>query len=549
MKRRMFLWLLTALASASGTTGAAAEPSPAARSRVEIRDGWYYLDGRKVFVNALGYETGARPGQHPYEQRVTQLALLRSDLAAIKAAGFNAIRTWLELREEELAVVRESGLLVVFGIWVPPGEDFSDPRVVARDEALVRRVLSYSRRYDNIITYLIMNEPMPEHVRRVGARATVELWTRLRDIIHAEHPGVPVTITGNAAIGAWVDMNLFDVYAYNVYDYEDGTNYTHRFANGNRALAELNAKGKPLVITEFGRSVSRSGGDQYGGNTLRQQMDAVLRDYRGLLDAGAAGACPFYFADGWWKGGAPAVHDDTPEEWFGFWGYADPKDALGYPRPVWHALEVYNKAIVASPRNGVFYQDEVPLEVFLQDDVARLRVIDRDRIIFEKAGLPNGYFAATLSFAGGPLADRELVLEFYDAAGKLLKLETLVILTGKEPIVWPTLELRTASRDLAEGGDVAIDVTLKNDTVFSLGSELRYVFAPHLGWERGERHRAAIDPQKHQQQLHEQYRVPGASQVLGLYAGADVSYGKFVRTICAQQFLYRGAWAEAMRLR
>jgi hypothetical protein len=540
-------------AAASGGAGPAqAEAQPASsggKSRVEIRDGWYYVDGRKGFVNALGYEVGARPGQHPYEHRVSDVARLRADLALIKAAGFNAIRTWSELDQDELSVVRESGLLIVFGIWVPPGEDFSDPRVVARDEALVRRVLSYSKRFDNIVTYLIMNEPMPEHIRRVGARATVALWTRLRDIIHAEHPGIPVTITGNAAIGAWVDMNLFDVYAYNAYDYDDGTNYTHRFANGNRFLAEWNAQGKPLVITEFGRSVSRSGGDHYGANTLRQQAEDVLQDYRELLDAGAAGACPFYFADGWWKSGAPAVHDDLPEEWFGFRGYADLADGEGYPRPVWHALAAYNEALVTSPRNGVFYQNQVPLEVFLQDDVARLRVIDRDRVIFERTGLARGSFSGTLSFAGEPLTDRELVLEFSDAAGKLLKLETLVILTGKDPVVWPTLELRTASRDLALERDVAIDVTLKNETAFTLGSELRYVFAPHVGWERGEKRRAVLDPGKREQKVHDVYRVPEASPVLGLYAGVDVSYGKFATTIYAQRFVYRGNWADAIRLR
>jgi hypothetical protein len=27
-------------------------------------------------------------------------------------------------------------------------------------------------------------------------------------------------------------MNLFDVYAYNAYDYDDGANYTHGYANG-----------------------------------------------------------------------------------------------------------------------------------------------------------------------------------------------------------------------------------------------------------------------------------------------------------------------------
>ncbi len=561
MNRRLILAALTALVAAGGPSCASpraaegsaiatAQPAPkAAPSRLEIRDGWYYLDGRKIFVNALGYEIGARPGQDPYQHRVPELQRLRADLALIKAAGFNAIRTWSELGEDELEVVRESGLLIVFGIWVRPGDDFGDPQVIARAEALVRRVLSYSRRFDNIVTYLIMNEPMPEHVRRVGAQATVELWTKLRDIIHEQHPGIPVTITGNAAIGAFVDMNLFDVYAFNVYDYDDGTSYTHRFANGNRSLAELNGRGKPLVITEFGRSVSRSGGDHYGGLTLRQQSDELLRDYRGLLDSGASGACPFYYADGWWKSGAPAVHDDMPEEWFGFWGYADGKDTVGYPRPVWHALTTYNKALVVSPRNGIFYQNQVPIEVFPQDDVVRLRVVDRDRVVFESASLPKGYFAGELSFAGEGLADRELVFEFYDAAGRLLKLETLVILTGKDPLVWPTLELRTAARELAQDRELAIDVTLKNDSALTLGSELRYVFAPHQGWARGEKRRAAIDPAQKQQVIHDVYRVPDASPVLGLYAGADVRYGKFVSTIYDQKFVYRGTWADPIRLR
>ncbi len=350
MRRKLILSAMTALLCAVGSLPASAEPAPAPPTRhLEIRDGWYFVDGRKVFVNALGYEIGARPGQHPYQHRVKDLALLRADLAVIKAAGFNAIRTWSQLEEDELEVVRDSGLMVVFGIWVPPDEDFADPKVVARDEQLVRRVLSYSKRFDNIVTYLIMNEPMPEHMRRVGGRATAELWKRLRDVIHAEHPGVPVTISGNAAIVAFLDMNLFDVYAYNDYDYDDGMSFTHGYADGLRALVERNAQGKPLLVTEFGYSVSRAGGDHYGGNTLRQQSDGVLRNYRGLLDAGAAGACPFYYADGWWKGGAPAVHDDTPEEWFGFWGYADLHDTVGHPRPVWYALTTYNEALVASP--------------------------------------------------------------------------------------------------------------------------------------------------------------------------------------------------------
>jgi hypothetical protein len=283
---RKLLWLALFTALLAGITGAAPN------TRIEIKDGWYFIDGRKFFINAMGYEIGARPGQHPYLNREPEPARMDRDLQLIKKAGYNAIRTWSELFETELKVVQKSGMKIIFGLWVKPDVDFADSTVVAGEMANVKRVLAYSRNYDCIITYLIMNEPMPQHIQKVGAQATVDLWKKIRDLIHHEHRGVPVTISGNSAITEFVDMNVFDVYAYNAYDY-DGFNSTLGYANAARSLADQNAQGKPLILTEFGLSVSREGQRRYGGNTLAQQMNALPRYYRDLLDAGAAGACPF----------------------------------------------------------------------------------------------------------------------------------------------------------------------------------------------------------------------------------------------------------------
>jgi hypothetical protein len=226
---------------------------PSSVSSLEIKDGWYFIDGQKFFVNALGYEIGARPGQNPYVKRTSEPGRVKNDMDVIKEAGFNAIRTWSELSEQELKMVQASGLKVVFGIGIHPEKDFSDPEIVDGYLDIVRNVLAYSRNYDCIITYIIMNEPMPEHIRKVGAQATVDLWKKIRDLIHQAHPGIPVTISGNSAITEFVDI---DVYGYNAYDY-DGFNYTHGFANASRILPEMNGQGKPLLLTEFGLSVSR----------------------------------------------------------------------------------------------------------------------------------------------------------------------------------------------------------------------------------------------------------------------------------------------------
>lgn len=537
-----------------GVTGAfsyaaQAESRGTSKNRLEIRDGWYHLNGQKFFVNALGYEIGARPGQHPYVERHSEPERVKNDLEVIKQGGFNAIRTWSELSEEELQMVQASGLKVVFGIGIQPDRDFSDPEVVEDYLKIVKDVLAYSKDYDCIITYLIMNEPMPQHIQKVGAQATVDLWTQIRDLIHREHPGIPVTISGNSAITEFVDMNVFDVYAYNAYDY-DGFNYTHGYANASRILPQMNGQGKPLLLTEFGMSVSRQAGEaRYGGNTLMEQMRVLPWYYRQLLDAGATGACPFYYADGWWKGGEPGNHNDTPEEWFGFWGYRDREDTVGYPRPVWHAMRQYNNALICSPKNQTSYRDQVPLEMFLQPAVKSVRVIYHDSIVYSRDDISNNYLKDSISFAGQGLRDRELVFEFYDKDQELLKLESIIILTSNKEVEWPKVTIATEMQNLEDSPQVTVELQLENGSVFTLANEVRYLFTTHVGWSRGEQRRWTIDPALQDQTTTDSYTFPEESPLLGLYVGTEISHGKFVKTIHDQHLVYRGTWADPIRLK
>ena len=36
------------------------------KTKIELKDNWYCLNGQRFFIKAIGYEIGARPGQHPY---------------------------------------------------------------------------------------------------------------------------------------------------------------------------------------------------------------------------------------------------------------------------------------------------------------------------------------------------------------------------------------------------------------------------------------------------------------------------------------------------
>jgi hypothetical protein len=358
-----------------------------------------------------------------------------------------------------------------------------------------------------------------------------------------------VTISGNSAITEWVDLNLFDVYGRNAYDYKEGANFTHGYAAAQRAISDSLGQGKPSLLTEFGRSVSRHGSSFYGGNTLQEQADAMVKYYRDILDSGATGLCPFYFADGWWKSGAPTLHNDEAEEWFGLLGFRDLRDATGYPRPAWHALKQYNQALITSPKNQTFYQNEVPLELFCQPGVKKVRVVQLDRILLEGVPDTRGHFQARLTFPGEDLKDRELVFEAYDAQGNLLKIECLIVLTGKDPIHWPTLQLSTPITNLEGLQEVPVSIQLTPKAPFSLGEEVRYAFSHHRGWDRAEPRTRKVTPGSKEQGFTDVYRLPEGCPMLAVYAGVDVRFGKFTKTIGAHRYLYPGSWADPIRIK
>ena len=79
-------------------TGDATTKGTATPRRVEIRDGWFYVDGERFLIKGVGYSP-ARPGKLPWQERAP-LALVDQDFAQIHEAGFNTIRTWTPLTPE-----------------------------------------------------------------------------------------------------------------------------------------------------------------------------------------------------------------------------------------------------------------------------------------------------------------------------------------------------------------------------------------------------------------------------------------------------------------
>src|SRR3989338_10067358 len=154
---------------------------------VEIQSEWLVVDGEKFFVKGIGY-AGWRPHQWPGTDQQVDLGLVDRDFRMIKEAGFNTIRSWSALTDEELTIAEKYDLMVIQGIWIDPDRDFSDPHFQQRVLADLRKQVEWSSKHGNILMYLLMTEPTPEAVIFSGEQATLSFFSQLKKTVQAIDP-------------------------------------------------------------------------------------------------------------------------------------------------------------------------------------------------------------------------------------------------------------------------------------------------------------------------------------------------------------------------
>jgi len=521
---RLFLVFTTGLVL---LTGAIAQS-------IELKNNSFYIDGQKYFVKGIGYEVGATPGEVPWD-RTFNPELMHFDIQRILLGGFNTIRTWAPLTDEELTLIAEYDLKIIMGIWIDPHADFSDETFVAEAKVIVNNVLSYSKNYDNIIAYLIMNEPLPETIAEAGYDATVELWTELIDIIHEQHPNRPVSIS-NTSNGTYIDPAVFDYSGYAVYIYNPVTvNYLHRYRDYVAYLQRLNVPGRPLILTEYGLSVSPVGPGNwgYGGNSLAEQEEGNLHMYKALVDGGAAGSCMFIYSDGWWKAGNEFVHDGTAEEWFGMVEYADLDDDRGDTRPVWDAVKAYQSAIITEPKSSELYTNKVPLEIFPNNTINSIEIILDSQLIYQSQ-LMGAYFQDSILFEFQQMKDAVLVFNCYDAEQKLIKSEEKNILIAPTIPELPTINISIENEDYWQDGVVSVKYHIVKSTAFISDTKVDYIFYRHLGFEYGEKFQRTLSGDNEITFIRD-HIIGSNVNVFTVGAAFDVAYGDFRKRIVNQK--------------
>jgi exo-beta-1,3-glucanase (GH17 family) len=517
---------------------------------VQVNGGWFYINGNKFFVKGIGYETHTRPGQVPWVYSFNA-DLIRFDLQRIKSAGFNTIRTWSAITEEELKLVEESGLKILFGIWIDPSGDFGSQSFRISVLNHVNSVLSYSSKYRCVIGYLIMNEPQVAHIYSSDAQKLFNLWQSVTELIHQKHYGIPVSFS-NTIIGDYINMDIFNFAAYNAYIYNPVTiTDSHGYQGFLSYLKNNRANQKPFVITEFGLSVSpgfSSTKYTYGGNTLEKQTSGDLLMYRALIDAGTQGGCVFQYHDGWWKGGSEFFHDSSPEEWFGLIEFTGQNDLYGSPRLVWSAFEKYNKAIITDPKNEEIYSGKIPVEIFTTEDINSFSITLTDSVLINQ-NISNNYFNGLLDLnLNEDIKDVQLTFNFYNAVGDTIKSETISFLRTRNEIQIPQIKMQIVPTDLNPGSKNYMLLEITSNSIFTIeGNKVNYVVHPHIGFDAGTAKSQTITLVNNKYSTQDFFDIPKETKVTTFGAGFTIRHGIFTKRIFTQKILTYGNWANSIK--
>ncbi len=501
-------------------------------AQVALKDNFFYIDGEKFFVKGIGYELSALPGEVPWEKTFNP-EQLHFDIQRILDAGYNTIRTWAPFTAEELDVLQSYDIKIIMGIWIDPHADFSDHSFVFESNLLVLDILSYSRNYDNIIAYLIMNEPLPETIFEAGYSETSQLWTELIDIIHTYHPNRPVSIS-NTSNGTFIDSEIFDFSAYNVYIYNPVTvNYLHEYRDYISYLNQLNSTESPLIITEYGLSVSPTGPGNwgYGGNSLVEQEEGILNMYKSLVDGGASGSCVFNYSDGWWKSGNEFVHNDEAEEWFGLVKYNSLDDNVGELRPVWEAVKKFQSAIITQPKSSEIYGNRIPIEIFLNDTIDHFEIL-LDEIIIYQNQIINSYLSDTFVISSSEMKDANLIFKFYDKENRLVKSEEKNILISNIELILPSIDIST-NDDYWQTGVVNVNYIINKSSSFTIDTMLNYVYYPHQGFDYGQKFEITM-PEEINIDFNSQHAINAEVDVFTIGAAFNINFNKFKKRIVNQ---------------
>ncbi len=262
-------------------------PAPArSRRRLVARGKFLSAGPGKVYIRGFTYGPFAPDGHgdlFPGQPTVER------DLAAMRRAGANALRTYTVPPRRVLDAAYASGLRVMVGIpWEQHVAFLDEPGLPDAIEETVRTGVRACRGHPGVLCYAVGNEIPAQIVRWSGRRRIERHIRRLCEAARGEDPNGLVTYV-NYPSTEYLELEFLDLVAFNVYleSVDRLTAYLKRLHNL--------AGDRPLLMGELGLDAGRHGeGGQAWG------LDAQVR---AALASGCAGAFVFSWTDEWHAGG------------------------------------------------------------------------------------------------------------------------------------------------------------------------------------------------------------------------------------------------------
>lgn len=436
-----------------------------AASRVEIRDGRFYVDQHPFLIKAVAYGPW-RPRQKPgTSYAATNRDLTRRDFERIKAAHFNSIRSWEPLEPDDLALAAEFDLMVLQGIRLDPRQNFANPHNVETAVEQVRLVAEKSRDHPNVLGYLVMGRLDPETVIESGPSETGEFFRRLQRAIQSVDPR-PVAWEGHWPTAFLPDpdsdFSAFSAFAF----WPRAMTEPLGYAGVVRWLKDRRAQRRPLILTETGGySVSQASWSVKGGFGGLSEYDQGIRNLdslRATVEGHAEGSALVSWIDGWYAAGDSDVQSpEEPWEWTGVLAVTSDskRDRVGRPRQQWEMLKDFNQLVPVEPKANHFYhvQTAYPVEIAVSPETAGMRFSVNEGEWKPLSGTPGSRFYG--SFTLPKLARRRVRLNFQalNQDGTVLAQKDISVLAA----ITPEAVVLTSAADKKKAGN-RFAVTVKD---------------------------------------------------------------------------------------
>ncbi len=306
--------------------------------RIEVRGRELYVDGEAFRIRGVNWNPVPKGGDHP--ANLDYAGFADRDIALMKAAGINVVRTYERLEDREvLDKLEGAGIFVfdtVYGWWQDA------PSVVT---ARVNAV----KEHPAILAWVLGNEWNYNHLYgndSLSLEATRDRINEAAELIRAVDDDHPIsTIYGElggieAQMAAMPNIDIWGINAYRGISFGD---LFTKFAA---------ASSKPMYLGEYGADAydSRNGGKvdvDAQGLATQALTQEIIDNYVTPSSGVALGGFVFEWADEWWKGGNPDTHDTGgtapgggpyPDQTFNeeYWGIVD-IDRV--PRPAYEELK------------------------------------------------------------------------------------------------------------------------------------------------------------------------------------------------------------------